>query len=396
MLKNRDIVIIGLQPWDVAIGSNCKDIAEVMSKDNRVLYVNLPMDVRQLADNYKKSWLKKRLSYLFRRDSNLVKISDNLWNFYPPVILLSANWIPSHRIFLLVNKLNNWFFARSIKKAIKRLQFNNFILFNDNDIFRGFYMKELLQPEVSVYYCRDYMMAVPYWKKHGKILEPKLISKSDACVANSLYLADYCRQYNQTSFYVGQGCNLTIYDPNRVNAVPADLQDFKSPLVGYVGAVTALRLNIDWIRFIALSRPGWNIVLIGPAEQDFKNELKSIQNIHFLGSRPVHELPAYIKAFDVCINPQLVNEVTIGNYPRKVDEYLAMKKPVVATSTAAMKAFSEHVYLSGSREEFLKQVDLALTDNSEAQQDLRRAFAETHTWENSVDKIYEAIAGSEN
>lgn len=256
-------------------------------------------------------------------------------------------------------------------------------------------MKELLQPDVSVYYCRDYMMAVPYWKKHGKILEPKLISKSDACVANSQYLADYCRQYNQSSFYVGQGCDLTIYDANKVKAVPADLKEFKKPLIGYVGAITALRLNLDWIRFVAVSRPEWNIVFIGPAEQDFKNELKSIKNVHFLGSRPVHELPEYINAFDVCINPQLVNEVTIGNYPRKVDEYLAMKKPVVATNTVAMKAFAEHVYLSHDREEFLNQIDHALMHNSESNRDLRRAFAETHTWENSVEKIYKAITGFE-
>lgn len=40
--------------------------------------------------------------------------------------------------------------------------------------------------------------------------------------------------------------------------------------------------------------------------------------------------------FDVCMNPQLVNEITIGNYPRKVDEYLALGKPVIATKTLTM------------------------------------------------------------
>ncbi len=43
------------------------------------------------------------------------------------------------------------------------------------------------------------------------------------------------------------------------------------------------------------------------------------------------ELPGYIQHFDVCINPQKLNPITIGNYPLKVDEYLAMGKPVVAT-----------------------------------------------------------------
>ena len=36
----RDIVIIGIQAWDIEIGSNCKNIALELSKTNRVLYVN--------------------------------------------------------------------------------------------------------------------------------------------------------------------------------------------------------------------------------------------------------------------------------------------------------------------------------------------------------------------
>ena len=44
LVTNRDIVIVGQQPWDVEIGSNCKDIAIELSKHNRVLYVNSPLD----------------------------------------------------------------------------------------------------------------------------------------------------------------------------------------------------------------------------------------------------------------------------------------------------------------------------------------------------------------
>ncbi len=44
MIQGKDIVIVGLQPWDTEIGSNCKDIAVEMSKNNRVLYVNSPFD----------------------------------------------------------------------------------------------------------------------------------------------------------------------------------------------------------------------------------------------------------------------------------------------------------------------------------------------------------------
>ena len=44
IIQGRDIVIVGQQPWDTEIGSNCKNIALEFSKHNRVLYVNSPLD----------------------------------------------------------------------------------------------------------------------------------------------------------------------------------------------------------------------------------------------------------------------------------------------------------------------------------------------------------------
>lgn len=45
MITGRDFIITGLQPWDIAIGSNAKDIAREIAKNNRVLYVNTPVDM---------------------------------------------------------------------------------------------------------------------------------------------------------------------------------------------------------------------------------------------------------------------------------------------------------------------------------------------------------------
>ena len=44
LIKDRDFIIFGLQPWDIPIGSNCKNMAEEISRHNRVLYVNRPLD----------------------------------------------------------------------------------------------------------------------------------------------------------------------------------------------------------------------------------------------------------------------------------------------------------------------------------------------------------------
>ncbi|MFD2873392.1 glycosyltransferase [Mucilaginibacter ximonensis] len=392
IIKNRDIIVVGQQPWDVEIGSNCKNIALEFSRNNRVLYVNSPLDritrFRHRADPK----VKKRIDMIVGKTDNLILIKENLWNYYPDEMIESINWIKSDIIFNWFNKFNNKRFARSIQKAVDKLGFKDVILFNDNDIFRCFYLKDLLKPAISIYYSRDYLLFVDYWKLHGEKLEPELIKKSDICVANSTYLANYCKQYNPKSYYVGQGCDLEVFTNKQHIPAPDDMKDIPKPVIGYVGALQSIRLDIELLAYIAQQKPEWNIVLVGPEDNEFKaSNLHQISNIHFLGGKDPDTLPAYINAFDVCLNPQLINQVTIGNYPRKIDEYLAMGKPVVATRTEAMSVFSQHTYLGITKEEYVTLIEKAIAEDSPEKREQRIQFAATHSWENNVIEIYKAI-----
>lgn len=387
-----DIVITGQQAWDVEIGSNCKNIALEFSKNHRVLYVNSPLDRISLLKNSDDPKVAKRRKVIDGKADGLEEVQPNLWVLYPDQLIESINWLPGI-FFDNLNKRNNTLFATSIAKAARRLDFENYIHFNDNDMFRSFYLKDLLHPRLSVYYSRDYMLAVDYWRKHGARLEPELIAKSDLCVANSTYLANYCARYNPQSHYVGQGCDLDIFMEGKGAAEPADLALIARPRIGYVGALQSIRLDMELLNYIAVQRPEWSIVLVGPEDNEFlQSNLHQLPNVTFTGSRNISDLPAYINAFDVCINPQLLNEVTIGNYPRKIDEYLAVGKPVVATATDAMSVFAEHVYLGKSKEDYVRLIEKALAENSEARTAARSVFASSHTWENSVGEIYKAIS----
>jgi glycosyltransferase involved in cell wall biosynthesis len=102
-------------------------------------------------------------------------------------------------------------------------------------------------------------------------------------------------------------------------------------------------------------------------------------------------LPDYVEAFDVCINPQLSNRITKGNYPLKIDEYLAMGKPVVATRTKAMKLFENYIYLADRPEDFTFLIEKALAEDNPEKQNQRIAFANSHTWENSMLELYKVM-----
>ena len=100
------------------------------------------------------------------------------------------------------------------------------------------------------------------------------------------------------------------------------------------------------------------------------------------------ELATYVHYFDVCINPQLVNDLTIGNYPLKIDEYLSMGKPTVATRTEAMESFAKHTYLALGKQEYITQIRRAIKEDSKDRQSSRMSFASDHTWPNSIGQMY--------
>src|SRR5579859_1736938 len=371
-----DFVIVGLQAWYFELGSNCKNIALELSKHHRVLYINMPLDRRTIWQKKDDPHIARHLHLIRKGHTEVVQLGPNLWNYSPTRVIESLNWLPSTFLFERFNRINNRRLAADIRKATAILGFKEYILFNDNDIFRSFHLKELLKPKLYIYYSRDNLLAVPYWRKHGRTLEPLHIAKADIGVANSIYLADYLRQYNPNSYYIGQGCSLSVFNPNTTYPVPEDLKNIPHPIIGYVGAIVSLRIDIRIILEIARSRPDWHIVMVGPEDEFFAgSELHSLPNVHFLGRKELTTLPAYIAHCDVCINPQLVNGMTIGNYPLKIDEYLAMGKPVVATRTATMKLFEDHTYLADSPGDYVPLVEKALAEDNAGLQAKRIAFA---------------------
>ncbi len=391
LIKERDFIMLGIQPWDLDIGHNFKNIAHEIAADNRVLYVNRPLDRITQWKSPADIKTKNRLKSIREGLNVLEEIENNLWVFNPQTRLESINWMPHNRLYHYLNKRNNKKLAQEINKAIRKLNFHNPVLFIDNDFYNGLYLKDFLDVDCTIYYLRDYLLAQPYFYKHGRYAEPELLVKSDIVVTNSLYLNSYAKKFNTSSFYTGQGCTDHYFE--KPAHVPEDIAGIKTPIIGYCGFLTEMRLDINLLVNISKQKPEWNMVFVGPEDEAFKNsELHSLKNVHFLGGKPEVDLPGYVHRFDVCLNPQLVNQLTIGNYPRKVDEYLAAGKPVVATETETMQEFADCTYLCNNLEEYIAAIQQAL-DNSQDIHAIRKRIevARSHSWENAVSKMYEAI-----
>ncbi|PLX13532.1 MAG: glycosyl transferase family 1 [Marinilabiliales bacterium] len=397
MIKGRDIVVVGLAAMDSRIGSNVINLSYEFAKHNRVLYVNYPIDRFTLWRERKDPLIIKRREIMKGKGDKLVKVTDNFWNLYPHTILESISQLKIDWLFDIINKKNNKRQAKEINEAIEILGFKDVIIFNDTDMFRSFYLKEMINAKTLAYYTRDNMVAVDFWKAQGIRIEAKLMAKADVVVANSTYLANKAKQFNPNSYYVGQGCDVSLFDKKLIKEAPVDIKDIKGPIIGYIGVLFNLRLDIEVLVHIAKQKPEWSVVLVGPEDEAFeKSELHNLDNVYFLGSKKMEELPAYLNSFDVALNPQLLNEVTIGNYPRKIDEYLAMGKPTVATKTEGMSVFSEYTYLAQNKEEYVEFIQKALDENSKELEVAREKFARSHTWEANANEIFKYIEQIEN
>ena len=387
-----DFVIMGLQSWDIEIGSNCKNIAMELAKNHRVLYVNRALDRISIFKQRNEPPVKARLQALHNKKQAIELVRENLWVLNPITVLESINWITFQGVFNFLNRINGLRLSRSINQSIATLGFKHIVLFIDNDFIRGYHLKELVENNITAYYIRDYLTEQPYFKRHGSRLERTLLKKVDIAFANSSYLAQYASQYQPQSYDVGQGCALTAFTQD-IPKLPEDLIPLKRPIVGYVGALLSSRLAIDLIDGIAQGKPNWNIALVGPEDNAFKSStLHQRANVHFLGEKQGEQVPAYVNGFDVCINPQAINTMTQGNYPRKIDEYLAAGKPVVATATEAMQLFAPYVYLCQGVPEYIARIEQALQEgDDQSLQQRRKKFAFSHTWEKSVSEMKEHL-----
>ena len=117
-IKNRDIIVMGIQAWDIEIGSNCKNIALEMSKHNRVLYVNPPMDRISRFRERNTTKIKKRKAVRNGQLADLVPLGEQFWNLYPKSMTESINWISSPALFDWANRRNAKRFYADIQSAM--------------------------------------------------------------------------------------------------------------------------------------------------------------------------------------------------------------------------------------------------------------------------------------
>jgi uncharacterized SAM-binding protein YcdF (DUF218 family) len=102
------------------------------------------------------------------------------------------------------------------------------------------------------------------------------------------------------------------------------------------------------------------------------------------GQRPHADVPRYIKGFDVGLVPYRVSDYTASVYPVKLNEYLAMGIPVVATDLAEIRRFNEEqgevIAIATDAEDFAAAIERALRAPQDGEVDRRVDVARRNSW----------------
>jgi glycosyltransferase involved in cell wall biosynthesis len=206
-----------------------------------------------------------------------------------------------------------------------------------------------------VYDCMDELAQFRFADPDLPRRERLLLAGADVVFTGGRKLYEAKRRYHRNVHFFGCGVDAAHFGKARraETPVPADVADLPKPIFGYFGVIDE-RIDYDLIAQLAASNPDSSVVMVGPVVKVDPSSLPSAPNIHWLGKRDYAELPAYVKAFSVCLMPFALNEATEYINPTKTLEYMAAGKPIISTALAdVVHNFTPVVRVARSRDEFV-------------------------------------------
>ena len=109
--------------------------------------------------------------------------------------------------------------------------------------------------------------------------------------------------------------------------------------------------------------------MIGESEKEQHKMLSKKENIFFLGKKKHSELQNYIKNFDCGIMPYKINKFTDAIYPAKLNELLAVGKPVISTNIYEVSFYNKEnqniIDIANTSEDFCNLIETNIKNDNE-------------------------------
>ncbi len=216
--------------------------------------------------------------------------------------------------------------------------------------------------------------------------ENRIAARAGMIFTTTQPLAQRLRAINPNVHVVPNGVDARFFDPQ-----PADdpFASVPHPRIGHVG------LTSNWMDFELLAKIAarWlgQVISIGPVKPEVRAAYERIPGLVRLP--PVHnlDLPRYLDAIDVCIQPHLPLEVRHRADPLKIVEYMAMGKPIVSTALRNLEPLSDVVELATDHQGFIAAIERALADRDPALRNRRIERARPRSWDRLYGDVRRAV-----
>lgn len=381
MFKGENIICISSIDWDFIWQGHQEIMSTLADNDNKVLFIeNTGVRAPNIRDIPR---IKNRIKNWLKGVKGIRKEMNNLYIFSPLLLPFPysriAKWI---NLRLILPVLEKW---------MRAVNFSNPIVWIFLPTPLNMEIVDSLVKKVVIYYCMDNFSISSASAKKIKKSEIRLLKKADLVFTTSRALYNYCSGYNDRVYVFPSAVNSQEFQKIRLKEDSAvdEFQNIKRPIMGYVGGIHKW-IDLNLIKELAERYLEYSFVFVGPLQADIAL-LAKLKNIHFLGHKDHDQLPRYIKSFDVCIIPYLLTDYTINVYPVKLNEYLAMGKPVISSALPEIEAFNAKygniVYIAKNKKEFGESIKLAINQDNDSLRKRRIEVAEDNSWRKRIEQM---------
>ena len=379
MNRRHDILCISSIDWDFIWQGHQEIMSRLAAAGHRVLFIeNTGVRQLRLSDLGR---VRSRLRNWQRGTKGFREERPNLFVHSPLVLPLPysrlAGWINRQ---VIMRSLTRWMRATGFARPIVWT-------FLPTPLARDVIAR--IDPVLTIYHCVDEFSSSSPEARRIVSSEERLFRDADLVFVTSEKLRERAATYSNRVHLFPSGVSLEAFEAVRTQGsagAARELESLPRPIAGYVGGIHQW-VDQDVIESAAKEMPGTSFVLIGPSQVDV-SRLERLPNVHLLGQRPHSEVASYVQAFDVGLVPYRITEYTANVYPAKMNEYLVMGKPVVASDLPEVRRFNrEHgdvVTVASNADEFAAAIRRAAEPSTADQIKRRIAVAEGNGWDRRV------------
>jgi UDP-galactopyranose mutase len=306
-----------------------------------------------------------------------------------PLPYLEHHPFPADNVIALRPRVPHWWTRQQVEEGLRGLLDMLVATCTTADPVLWFYTPMMLgfaghlRSSLVVYDCMDELAAFAFADPLLVEREAALIARADVMFTggHSLYEAKRDRHAAITPF--PSAVDVAHFGAARAGAAEAeDQRGIPGPKLGFYGVIDE-RIDLALVDALAVARPDWQIVMVGPVVKIDPATLPQRPNLHWLGNRRYDELPAYLSGWSVALMPFAINAATRFISPTKTPEYLAAGRPVVSTPiTDVIRHYGElaGVAIAGDAAGFVAACDAML------------ALAPAGAWRDEADALLAATS----